>query len=70
MRYKAIKTRDNKDKTVGIFENRDDAVNALIDEVRGSYCLDGDEERRSTLEMQNYYVIGCGPDMLIIEEVE
>mgnify|MGYP003413342218 CR=1 FL=1 len=70
MKYKAIYISDeNNKKTLGTFDDRKDAVDKLINEASKNYCLDDERERRNTMEYQDYCILGCGPSMIMIEEV-
>ena len=70
-KYKAIYVIDEKKReNVGVFDERQEAVDALMVKSRSNYCLEQEIERRSTLDLQDYCICGCGPSMLIIEEVE
>lgn len=74
MKYKAIFKRNNGDEdvVVGTFKERNEAVEELLNvaQQRVDYCLDTREIRHEALTERDWYVCGCGPAELIIEEVE
>lgn len=74
MKYKAIFKKNNGDSeiVVGTFDKRKEAVNKLLDTAQRNvdYCLDSREIRHDALMERDWYVCGCGPAELIIEEVE
>ena len=74
MKYQAIvkKDVDGNGEILGEFKKRELAVEALINygDKHISYTLDNKNERISGLEMRNWYVCGCGPYQLLIEEIE
>lgn len=71
MKYKSIfKTSNQKEVVIGVFKDRNKAIKACVDYKEVGYCLDTREERIKSLEMRNFCVCGCGPDELLIEEVE
>lgn len=74
MSYKAFikKEIDSDKECLGTFKTRDLAVDALIryGDRNISYCLDSKEDRINALELRNWYICGCGPCEMSIEEVE
>ena len=74
MSYKAIikKEINSNGECLGTFEKREKAVDELIryGDKNISYCLDCKEDRINALQLRNWYVCGCGPYEMIIEEVE
>lgn len=70
MKYKAIYFREDSEKILGTFSERDNAVDALINAGEHNYCLDNREERIAALQLRDFYMCGCGPNYMKIEEVE
>lgn len=72
MKFKSIFKRPNEsDKLIGVFDTREEAINACVDyDESRHYCLDNKEDRIECLRLRNYCICGCGPDELAIEEVE
>ena len=69
MKYKALfKKRDGNVVVIKVCDNREDAINACLD-YNDNYCLDSRQERYESLKIRDFYVCGCGPDELSIEEV-
>lgn len=74
MEFKTFFKRDNHNEPtfVGRQNDRKKAVMELVNyaEKQIDYCLDSKEDRINSLMTRNWYVCGCGPSELIIEEVE
>ena len=66
------KFNNEEKKVLKTHNTREAAVEELINyaDKNVSYCLDTKEERMEALESRNWYVCGCGPAELFIEEVE
>jgi hypothetical protein len=73
-KFKATSTKNHssRPKNLGIFNTRDEAVDALITyaDKEIDYCLDRLEDRLEGLQCRNTYICGCGPTKLMIEEIE
>ena len=69
-KFKAIfKRSDGTLRTIKVTNTRDEAVDACVN-YNDDYCLDSKKDRIDALEYRDFYVIGCGPTSLIIEEIE
>lgn len=70
MKYKAIYYFDTTDnEVIGTYDNRDDAIYALLKKGDNNYCLDSYDIRKKALEERNFCMIGCGPASMEIVEV-
>ena len=72
MKFKAIykESSNSRDEILGEFNEKKEAINALIKRGDNNYCLDNREDRIEALEMRNFCMCGCGPSSMCIEEIE
>ena len=71
MKFKAMyKYSNEKDVVIGVFDERDKAIDACLNYRSGDYCLDDRESRKHCLELRDFCILGCGPGELSIEEVD
>lgn len=70
MKYKAIFERNQEREVLGTFNNKKTAIDKLIERGEDDYCLDKKEIRIAALEERGFCLCGCGPSLLMIEEIE
>jgi hypothetical protein len=71
VKFKAIYNESNsKSEVVGVYNDIEKAIQALLKRGEMSYCLDGQDEREESLRMRGFCMCGCGPASMEIEEVE
>ena len=69
-KVKAIfKRNDGKEEVIKVCKTRDEAIDACIN-YTSNYCLDTKEDRINALKVRDFYVLGCGPEQFILEQVE
>lgn len=69
VKYRVTVTDGSSSCVVGVYDTRDEAVEHAINKCKDSYCLDNEEERRNALKFQDFYIVGCGPSKILIDEV-
>lgn len=71
MKYRAIFRGECDEIVLGDFNDRNDAINEALtsDKISRNYCLDDKQMRKKCLEDRGFCICGCGPDMLVIEEI-
>lgn len=60
---------DGRKEKIGDYSNREDAVKACVNYNSHDTCLDSKQDRKEGLENRDFYIIGCGPRQLSIEEI-
>lgn len=71
MKYKAIFKENSNSKPIvlGLYSDKNHAIDVCLDKVHNDYCLDSRESRRQSLENFGFCICGCGPREISIEEV-
>jgi hypothetical protein len=86
MKYKAIYENENSSRIGNVafdaregaieskidnatFDTREEAIEYLINKS-GDYSMDTKEDRRTALEERGFCICGCGPNRMMIEEID